>query len=560
MKNPYFILAAIVLLLCAPTSGHAQGWQWARDAADSSGSSGTSAATDKWGNVYVAGSFLNSISFGAVTVTSPYTYNVFLTKYDSLGNVLWVKYANSPGGTNYRVASDLSGNIYLTGHYHGSITFGDITLTSSGLALFLAKYDTGGSIIWAKSTGHVAEGGLFYPTAVSTDGKCNIYVAGGFGGDNLNLISATGSTDTLSPQIFIFKYDSTGNLIWAKGESDTFKSTEIHSIAIDRFDNIYVTGICGNNAIFDTIAFASLGQGMFLAKYDTAGHIEWLRGGGGWATYGYAIEADNGRAVTTDLNGNVYVAGTYDSTVTFGDSTFLISGQAVFLVKYDSAGNALWARSTHGGYHAWEDYPYGMATDALGNIYLAGTYDDTFGFGGIVIMTASDADIFLVKFDSDGNASGGAVSSGGSTSGFAEPVSVNVDLSGNAYITGGFMYEPTLAFGGTILPDGSSNGTMFIAKYSNNAVTPVMRTSQMSLYPNPATDALNLQYGTSSHWITDIAIYDMLGRGVLERHLDENNPGNQTVHIQLPLMEDGMYLLKARNADGVECLRFVVKR
>ena len=156
-----YIFILFVLLLTCQSSSQAQNWLWAKNTGGA-GSAGTTAmATDASGNVYIAGFFDNpGVSFGTTTLTSVWIYNMFLVKYDALGNVVWAK---NEGGTNIYnesingIVIGGSGNIYITGYFGNStITFGTVNLTNEGDDdMFIVKYDTSGNVIWAKSAGGV---------------------------------------------------------------------------------------------------------------------------------------------------------------------------------------------------------------------------------------------------------------------------------------------------------------------------------------------------------------------------------------------------------------------
>ena len=557
MKNLFFTFTATLVLLCATTSTNAQGWEWARDAVDANGSGGESVVADKWGNVYVAGMFYNSIHFDALTVSSPYSFHVFLAKYDSMGNVKWVRYAKDYVNAWMHVATDSSGMVYLTGTYDTSITFAGVSLSCLGTAIFLVKIDSAGNVVWAKTSGNIsADDGTYLPVGIVADRACNIYVAGQFSGNPLLLNSASGKSYTLCPQMFLIKYDSSGNLIWATGEHDTVGTVQVNSLAIDKFDNLYITGECFSTAVFDTIPFASLGQGMFLVKYDTSGHAKWVRGGGHATIHGVSVSADYGQAVATDIIGDVYVTGSYDSSMVFADSTFTMSGQQNFLLKYDSLGNSIWGRTTYGG----SGYACGLATDGAGSIYMSGGFFASVRFGGVVLSSSSVGDVFLVKYDSSGNLVWATATVGSSPYGSSNSECAAVDFSGSIYITGAFGNQSSLNFGDAIVICDSPSSAMFLAKYSNTYQAKVAQTtirSGIELYPNPATDALNLQL-IDSNRAKCVDVLDIIGREVLNYPL--SNPVPQTLQIRLPLLANGVYFLKVTGADGVDCLRFVVKR
>src|ERR1043165_2012594 len=81
---------------------------------------------------------------------------------------------------------------------------------------------------------------------------------------------------------------------------------------------------------------------------------------------GQAAGLSDGTASCVDPSGNIYIAGVYADTLVVGTYTFFTAGVASYLIKYDTNGNVLWARSSVGDSEA----PYGIASDALGNIYI----------------------------------------------------------------------------------------------------------------------------------------------------------------------------------------------
>ena len=127
-----FSLLSVFSLLFVQQA-NAQGWLWAKSAGGSSAEYGTYLTTDRMGNVYVAGSFGSPVlSFGSITLIDSGAVNIFVAKYDSAGNVLWAK---SAGGSNndvaFSITTDGTGNVYITGLFASpTITFGATTLTN----------------------------------------------------------------------------------------------------------------------------------------------------------------------------------------------------------------------------------------------------------------------------------------------------------------------------------------------------------------------------------------------------------------------------------------------
>src|SRR4051794_32461662 len=111
---------------------------------------------------------------------------------------------------------------------------------------------------------------------------------------------------------------------------------------------------------------------LIVTNLSFAQSPDWL-----WATHAAGSHNDYGEEVATDSNGNIFVTGFFQSsTITFGSITLtnasLNNNPDVFVVKYDAAGNALWAKSIGGT--AFE-YSFGIATDAGGNVVVTGQFN-----------------------------------------------------------------------------------------------------------------------------------------------------------------------------------------
>ncbi|MBK8291243.1 MAG: hypothetical protein IPK96_10185 [Flammeovirgaceae bacterium] len=124
-----------------------------------------SIALDNLGNVFITGDILGDSGWNAVfgkgqtNETTLFINGLFIAKYDPQGNLLWVKggvQSNSIIG--YGVATDNSGNCFVTGRFSNEAVFGagelsETTLIGSFGEIFLAKYDPDGNLLWPKLLG-----------------------------------------------------------------------------------------------------------------------------------------------------------------------------------------------------------------------------------------------------------------------------------------------------------------------------------------------------------------------------------------------------------------------
>jgi hypothetical protein len=357
---------------------------WARQSTLNSGIStglSYSVTTDKTGNVYITGTFDKTINFGSNTLIQPYTNNdVFLVKYDPLGNVVWAKQSicrNSAFGTGYSVATDKMNNIILTGGFTDSITFGSHKLGCNNYNVFIAKFDSNGNTLWASAPTNKSS---FITTAysVAVDSAGSAYITGTFD-DTLHFgiitLKANGNHE-----YFLVKYDSSGNVKWAQ-QSTNSSEARGNAVTMDAAGYLYTTGYYNGSSVFGPFHLpASASNDIFLAKYNASGSIIWIKNASNSSGTGFAL--------TTDKNYNAYLSGAANSNIIFGNDTFKISTgtDPLILAKFDSSGNCLCGSIIASG---GDDFS-GIVTDLTGNyVYLGGDLEDTVTFGADKIGPAA---------------------------------------------------------------------------------------------------------------------------------------------------------------------------
>ena len=281
-------------------------------------------STDALGNVFVSGGFTSpTLILGTYTLTNPSggsNYKPFLIKYDANGNVIWA--ATALGGTNSGASSvnaDASGNTFLVGQFSGSsIIFGTYTLTNpGGQDIFIVKYDSNGNVLWAKNS--IGSSWGDNATSVSTDAGGNAIISGFFSSSTIAFGTYT-LTNNGVYNTFVVKYDSNGNVLWAKSAGGT-NWDRAYSISTDALGNAFITGYFGSPSLaFGTYTLTNAGQrDAFLAKYDVNGNILWAKSVGGTGDeMGYSVSA---------YGGDVFISGHLGtSSFTVGTYTVIASG------------------------------------------------------------------------------------------------------------------------------------------------------------------------------------------------------------------------------------------
>jgi hypothetical protein len=261
----------------------------------------------------------------------------------------------------------------------------------------------GGQRLWGRQPG---TRGFDAARSVATDADGNVYVAGQTAGA-LGSPFKGGHTDAL-----VIKYDRDGHRRWAR-QPGTSSSDAADGIAADVDGNVYVVGgtkgaLGGpNKGDFDA----------FVTKYDRDGQQLWARQPG-------SGRGDGALGVATDSEGNVYVVGVTLGAIGGPKKGDQHNGDA-FVIKYDRDGNWLWARQpgTSG-----PDSASGVATDADGNVYVAGQTEGALGG-----PNKGAGDAFVVKYDRDGHL---LWAQQPGTSGYDFANDIATDADGNVYVVG----------------------------------------------------------------------------------------------------------------------------
>lgn len=188
-----------------------------------------------------------------------------------------------------------------------------------------------------------------------------------------------------------------------------------------------------------------------------------------WATYYGGTLLEEGRAVTTDPAGNVYLAGVTRSAGSIATAGSHLAAaptnRNAFLAKFNSAGVRLWA-TYYGGTGA--DYGMGVTTDAAGNVYLVGFTESTGGIataGTYQTAVSGSTDAFIAKFNSAGVRQWGSYFGGADTE---EGYSVAVDNAGGVYLAGITQGSTTLASAGAHQAAFAGISDQFLVKFNAN--------------------------------------------------------------------------------------------
>lgn len=300
----------------------------------------------------------------------------------------WARHIGSSGDdrpTGLAVRPD--GSIIVSGYFGGSGDVAGSPISSVGtLDMYVANLSSNGAPVWVQQY-RAAPGSFLLPIACGVDANNNTVVAGHFNGTvNLgfgNLVSAGGF------DLFVASYSAIGSPRWARrfgGGSDEF----VTSVAVAAGGDCVVSGTFSGTANFGgTNVIAKFGgTDSFLAKYDILGNHS-------WSCNFPNISSDRIERVAFDGSGNVILLGTTDAFINFGGADISAPAQSgsTFLVKLAGTSAHVWSRAV-----ASSAPPKGLALDSANNIYIAGIYGGTIGFGGPVLTNAGSTDMYIAKF------------------------------------------------------------------------------------------------------------------------------------------------------------------
>ena len=195
---------------------------WSRQIGTGSNEDIVTVAADALGNAYITGR-----TFGALGGPNAGGADVFLTKYNPSGSLVWTKQIGTSGwDLSESVAVDVLGNVYITGTTPGSLG----GTSAGGIDVFLFKYDASGNVVWSRQFG---TGENEFNFSVAVDDLGNAYVGGVASGSGPTAGSADAS---------LTKFDSSGNFLWSKqigSSSDDY----CYSVALDGMGNAYISGM-----------------------------------------------------------------------------------------------------------------------------------------------------------------------------------------------------------------------------------------------------------------------------------------------------------------------------
>jgi len=389
-------LCAMLIMLCSICYVKGQNLSWATDLSSTSGPCPiTDLETDNLGNVYSVGYYSDSARYYSGTaplfLTSNGLYDIFISKHNSTGTLLWIKTLGSIG-TDWATDIKFKNNneLIVCGNFSDSIDLdpgpaSNIVSPIGGTNIFTLIIDTSGNYLTSKTYNGSSDIGA---NALEIDNAGNYYITGDYATDiqfspSVSLANPTGA-------LFVAKFDQNDNALWARSINATVGNYAYASaINIDPANNVYFTGKFKGQVDFNPNAGVfNLNAGVgpagpqttaFIVKLDSAANFIYAkRFTESWAWYG------SGMDIEFDANEKTYLL-------------FTMSGYGYgfsHIRKLDPVGQEIWDISlclTSSGNDPYNDFD--VSND--GQI-IVGTFDNDPDF-------ISPSIGFISKWDTLGN-------------------------------------------------------------------------------------------------------------------------------------------------------------
>ena len=362
-------------------------------------------AVDPSGNIVVGGSFEGAPDFDPgsdiTSLVSLGATDGFVAKYDATGNLLW---AAQIGGTTAQrvtaVASDLSGNVYVSGGFTGSTDFdpsaaAQILTSLGGEDGFVAKLSPAGALLWVRRFGGLEPDVV---AGVDVDAAGRVFAAGSFAG-SANPTPGTGPTLLSEGGVdgFLLGFDATGAVSFGL-RLGGLQADSANAVTVTSGGTVVVGGsfrgsaTFGSGAVPNQLTAAGGGDG-FLAGFAATGTLAWAR-----ALSGVGEEGVREGGLAADLSGGVVATGGFTGTTDFDGGTTSATRTSLgsndwFVVRYD--GNGTYQSAFAVGSFAADSVPR-PGIDAAGAVVVTG------GFTGAVDFDPSSGSRVLSSFAGGG--------------------------------------------------------------------------------------------------------------------------------------------------------------
>lgn len=529
-------------------AAYAQGvFQWAKGIGTPSVEMPTKICSDDEGNSYMAGIYVQSLIICSDTLDSVIqptgfnqTSNLFISKFDSLGNCIWTKtgISNVPmvnGGAVGPTINDIryyNGNIYCVGVFTNQMVFDSDTLSNLSCqsyctTSFIISFDASTGINnWHKCFEESTSYSSVYSVIPYTNG---VFVSGTYQNSLSVDTVQLSAPNSWNYNGYLLKFNHVGTCEWGMNIGINGQSA-VTDMVFDNNQNLYLVGTYYNSIIFPTNTLSDITptyqRSTFFAKYDTIGQCIWAKGG----MTDLRGMIYNSR-LSYSANGYLYYTGSFTDSVRFGSTTFTTSPNVYsdVIVKLDLTGQFLWTKNI-GKRPGNQNFASSIATNNNGFIFFSG-FSDTTVLDNDTIQTNGMLDNLLIQYDFDGNIIY-----------YKHFGGINPESPVDVFCNGADTYIVANTASNYVIYNlnitNVSGTDIFISRMYDSTISTVSVYEQkmeasFQLYPNPSNGSTNV---SSEDQIKEITIRNSWGKIILSESPNSNS-------FNFELLVSGLYFV-----------------
>ena len=386
-------------------------WEWALEVAPTDISL-IKMRGDSIGDMYVLGSFKNTVTLGSTQLTANGT-SYFISKIDTLGQWQWAKQFEIPSSVlSFHIHEPVDINIAETGHvsvvgsFEDSVKFDSITLVSSDpnyVSMFAARFNPA-TMQWewaVKTDGTYGVVG----SSIFADSYGNTYIT--CKANSLSLTNDTVWFGNIQIELdtsinIVAKISPNGTWTWAKVIGPIINSNYSHShVTLTSSGNpIVASGVVGKFKFNgQTVNFGLNRSNIMIMAYDTAGQQLWYNN-----TLSHDTKIASSIAIGSDKYNSIYVHCLIDGVKQFGQDTISSNFYTSVIAKLNASGQWVWAKKikSTGAGSVFTYNHLAMTTTPNGDSYISGAFQGQIVFGNDSLESNSPKNIYVAKMDSSG--------------------------------------------------------------------------------------------------------------------------------------------------------------
>ena len=344
---------------------------------------------DQTNNSFVTGSFSGNAKFFKSEVASRGGGDIYVTKYNPAGSIVWVKtFGGKSDDFAQAITGDPEGNLYLTGIFTDTAWFENESVIARGTDIFVLKLSPLGKVIWVHSLETL---GTALSQSIAVTDQGGVYIGGLFSGKYSKTVNRSlGQTDG-----FVSKLTWQGENSWTKVFGGP-GFDEVTMVKTDPWGRVVSAGVFDNTFVVDdqeTVGFSS--KSAFVVRMEATGNVLWSKGFSGVDSQVLVADA------TSDLNGNVFLAGKFSGESLFGDHALISKGQSdVFVCSVNPKGGVDWASGVGS---TDVDEAVSICHDGNKNLYVGGIFNKVVEYGRKSQQADYDNQVFIGRWDIRGN-------------------------------------------------------------------------------------------------------------------------------------------------------------